>query len=115
MVTKSCQTVLWYNKRMSPLKKELQARAGDLTDVVIKKSKFSSAIAFFRGKKEFAHFHKDNSIDIRLTKPLIKKLKPDFRLEISYPPRDWVIAYFESDADVDFVFKLLEQAYKAHK
>ena len=100
---------------MTPLQKELTARAGDLIDVAVKKSKFSSAVAFWRGKKEFAHFHKGNAIDIRLTKPLIKKLKPDYRLEIAFPPRDWVIAHFETDKDLDFVFKLLEQAYRAHK
>lgn len=100
---------------MTPLKKELQARAGDLTDVTIKKSKFSSATAFWRGKKEFAHFQKGNSLDIRLTKPLIKKLKPDYRLEIGYPPRDWVVVHFDSEQDLDFVMKLLEQAYRTNK
>ncbi len=100
---------------MTALQKELQARAGDLTDVTIKRSKFSHAVAFWRGKKEFAHFQKGNAIDIRLTKPLIKKLKPDYRLEIAFPPRDWVLVHFDTEADLDFVFKLVELAYKAHK
>ncbi len=98
----------------SALKKELQARAGDLLDVTIRASKFSSATAFWRGNKEFAHFRKDNAIDIRLTKPNIRKLKPDYRLEI-VKSRDWVIAHFETEEDLDFVMKLLEQAWRAHK
>ena len=71
-----------YNPAMHPLKKELQARAGDLTDVTIKPSKFGPPVAFWVNGKEFAHFQKGNSIDIRLTKPLIRKLKPDYRLEV---------------------------------
>lgn len=100
---------------MTPLEKEIQARAGDFTDVTIKKSKFSKATAFWRNKKEFAHFGKRNSLDIRLTKPLVKKLKADYRLEITYPPRDWVLVHFESEQDLEFVMKLLEQAYKANR
>jgi hypothetical protein len=100
---------------MSSLRKELQARAGDLTDVTIKKSRFGGATAFFRGKKEFAHFHAGNEIDIRLTKPNVKKLKPDYRLQIDFPYRDWVVAHFETEADLDFVMKLLEIAYKANR
>jgi hypothetical protein len=100
---------------MTALKKELQARVGDLTDVTIKKSRFSKSVAFWRGNKEFAHFHKGNSIDVRLTKPLIKKLKPDYRLEIAYPPRDWLVVHFETEEDLDFAFQILEKAHKAHK
>lgn len=100
---------------MSPLKKELQARAGDLTDVTIAKSKFGGATAFFRGKKEFAHFHAGNEIDIRLTKANVKKLKPDFRVQIDFPYRDWVVAHFETHEDLDYVMKLVELAYRANK
>lgn len=46
---------------MDPLK-ELIARAGDLTDVEIKPSKFGPKIAFWRGKKEFAHVDKRLSL-----------------------------------------------------
>jgi hypothetical protein len=98
---------------MDPLK-ELIARAGDLTDVESKPSKFGPKIAFWRGKKEFAHVDKRGVLDIRLTKPLIKKLKPDYRLEID-PKRDWVHAHVETLEDVDFVMRLVERAYRAHK
>ncbi len=97
------------------LAKELQARILELTDVEAKKSRFSPQTAFFRGKREFAHFHSENAIDIRLTKAKIKSLKPDYRLEITHPPRDWLVAHFDEVADVDYVFKLVEQAWKANK
>jgi hypothetical protein len=96
------------------LLKELQARAGDMLDVTIKPSKFGPPIAFWRGKKEFAHVDKRGALDIRLTKPLIRKLKPDYRLEIE-KTRDWVHAHFETLEDLDFVMKLLEMAWKQHK
>lgn len=100
---------------MTALQKELQARAGDLADVTIKKSKYSSDAAFWRGKREFAHFEKGQAIELRLTKPLIQKLKPDYRLEVGYPVRDWVRVYFENEQDLDFTMKLLEQAYQANR
>jgi hypothetical protein len=103
-----------YVARMD-FKKELQARAGDLTDVTIKPSKFGVPIAFWRGKKEFAHFQRNGKLDIRLTKARIKLLKPDYRLTISFPPRDWVLVHIEEEADVDFAMKLMEGAWKAHK
>jgi hypothetical protein len=102
------------NPVMSPFAKELQARAGDLIDVTIKASKFGPPVAFWRGKKEFAHFQRRGTLEIRLTKPLIRKLKPDYRLEIE-PTRDWVIVHIESYEDVDFAYKLMEKAWRLYK
>jgi hypothetical protein len=96
------------------LKKELQARAGDLTDVEIRPSKFGPPVAFWVNGKEFAHFQRSGSIDIRLTRPLIRRLKPDYRLEIQ-PGRDWLVAHFESEEDLDFVMKLLEKAWREYR
>lgn len=98
---------------MSPFAKELQARAGDLLDVTIKPSKFGPKVAFWRGNKEFAHFQKRGALDIRLTKPLIRELKPDYRLEIDRS-RDWVTVHLETYEDVDFAFKLMEKAWRLY-
>lgn len=97
------------------LARELEARILGLTDVQAKKSRHSSQTAFYRGKREFAHFHGPGEIDIRITKPKVKGLKADYRLEISKPARDWVVAHFESEEDLDFVFQLVEAAYKANR
>ena len=97
------------------LKKELEARILDLTDVVAKRSRFSPQTAFFRGKREFAHFHGATEIDIRITKAKAKTLLLDYRLEIAKPPRDWVVAHFEEEADLDFVFKIVQLAWKSNK
>ena len=94
---------------------ELEARILGLTDVVAKKSRFSTRTAFYREKREFAHFHSATEIDIRLTKAKIRALKLDYRLEISYPPRDWLVAHFEEESDLDYVFKLAQAAWKANK
>ena len=96
------------------LTKELQARAGDLTDVNIRHSRFGPMVAFYRGKKEFAHIQRPGTIDIRLTKPLIRRLKPDYRLEIN-PDRDWLVAHFDEEADLNFILGLLERAWRVHK
>jgi hypothetical protein len=43
----------------------------------------------------------------------MKTLKANYRLTRSYPPRDWLVAHFEEEADLDFLMKLVEEAWRA--
>jgi hypothetical protein len=91
------------------LQKELQARLLDLPDVELKHATFR------RGKQEFARLLGENTLELRLTKAKIHVLKPDYRLEIGFPPRDWLLVHFDEEADVDYAMKLAEQAWKTHE
>ncbi|MGZ3670240.1 MAG: luciferase domain-containing protein, partial [Bdellovibrionota bacterium] len=95
------------------LARELEARILGLTDVEAKKSRFSPKKAFYRGSKEFAYFHNQTALDLRLTAKQIKTLKPDFRLDKSFGRKDWVIVHFETEEDLDYVYVLAERAWKA--
>ena len=71
---------------------------------------------FFRGK-EFAHFHDDNELDLRLTKKLIKAealLHPKDSLH--HPARaagsPWIELRFSSIEDVGMVARLVQLATK---
>jgi hypothetical protein len=84
-----------------------------------RKSKFAAAPAFFRGKKEFAHFHGPNEIDIRVTKAKIRSLNllkaGDKRLSFENKAGDWVAFQFTEEKDLEHCFKLVEVAYRANK
>lgn len=100
------------------LKKELQARILDHHEIEERKSKFSQSTAFFAGKKEIAHFHKGNELDVRLTKQEIKKrnwkANPDPRVKQERANSEWVQIGFTKEADLDFVCSLVDAAVKAN-
>ena len=100
---------------MAPLKHKLLASLAEIEGFTAEPSKVAGGTAlFFRGK-EFAHFHHDNEIDLRLTRKVIK----DF--DLSHPPRSaihptrssssqWIELGFHSDEDVLRVAHLVRLA-----
>lgn len=90
---------------MASLKHQLLASLAEIDGCTAQPSKVAGGTAlFFRGK-EFAHFHHDHEIDLRLTRKLIKDLG------LSHPPRSavhptrsassqWIELGFHSDEDV---------------
>jgi Family of unknown function (DUF5519) len=78
-------------------------------------SKVAGGTALFYRGKEFAHFHHDGEIDLRLTRKIIKAMglaHPE-RSEI-HPTRaatsNWIEVRFESAQEVDRVVVLVKQA-----
>ena len=78
-------------------------------------SKVAGGTALFYKGKEFAHFHNDNEIDLRLTKTLIKSLG------LSHPPRtafhptraassNWIEVRFHTREEVTAAAELVRQA-----
>lgn len=101
------------------LRKELSARILELPDVKERKSKFAAAPAFFRGKKEFAHFHGPREIDLRVTKAKIRSLGllkcEDARIAIENRSGDWIQFRFEGPEDLDECLRYAEIAHSANK
>lgn len=100
------------------LKKELQVRLLDQLNLEEKKSKFSANTALFFGKKEIAHFHQGNELDLRLTKAEIKKgqwlAKSDPRLSQERKGSEWVQVRFRKEEDLSFILQLTAIAIKAN-
>jgi hypothetical protein len=101
---------------MASLQKELRARLLELTDVEEKKSRFSGELAYFRGKKEFAHFHSAQEIDIRVGKRQIRAGRDTFlahkRVRRENPQGDWLVVQFRREADLELVLQLAFLAWK---
>lgn len=92
------------------LRTELTARILDNPDIEERKSKYSGELAYFFGSKEIAHFHSNNVIDLRMTKPLVKKLAGK-GAKVS----DWFEVTFRKESDLAKVIELLEEAIRANR
>ena len=100
---------------IASLKQKLLASLVDLAGFTAEPSKVAGGTAlFFRGK-EFAHFHHDNEIDLRLTRKLIKDLGLSHPVGSNFHPTramssQWIELTFHSDEDVRRVEHLVKLA-----
>jgi hypothetical protein len=101
----------------SELKTELIERILSEPLIEFKKSKFSTAPAFFVGKKEIAHFHGNDELDIRVTKPVIKREKflvaGDKRVRQERQNSDWLQFKFKGEKDLQAAYDLVLKAATA--
>lgn len=98
-----------------PLKQQLLAQLSQIEGLQALPSKVAGGMALHYRGKEFAHFHNDQEIDLRLTRPLIKALG------LVHPPRSafhpqrsassqWIELRFHKPADVQQVAELVRRA-----
>jgi hypothetical protein len=99
---------------MTSLKIQLLQLLEPIEGLTAEPSKVAGGIALFYRGKEFAHFHHDNEIDLRLTRKLIKALG------LSHPPRSehhptraassqWIELRFHTEDEVRHVAALVKQ------
>lgn len=96
-----------YGKLYDAIKRLLGVREG--------RSRFGSRIAFFRGRREFAHFHGREEIDIRLTADGIARHRRLLSKLPNWCPnpysRDWVVVRL-SGCDFERTLKLVAKAHE---
>ena len=101
------------------LKQQLTKRILDLHAVDQRPSRFADKPAFFVGRREIAHFHGNNAIDLRLTRARIGALKAelqeDSRVELRPSASDWVEFTFRRKQDLDRAVELVELAVEANR
>ena len=68
---------------------------------------FSDDMAYWVNGKEIAHFHGQDSLELRLTRPVIRELRDQLKAEPQVKLRnassDWLIMSFASAADVGLI------------
>jgi hypothetical protein len=84
------------------------------------RSRFGPEPALWLHGREIAHLHKDRSIDIRLTRTLVRRLYSDLRTDprISFRQStgaDWIEARCQTFEDEDFCLHLIELAGEANE
>ena len=98
-----------------PLKKDLLQLLQGIEQLQALPSKVAGGTALFCKGKEFAHFHNDNEIDLRLTKTLIKSLGLSHSPRSAFHPTraassNWIEVRFHTMEEVHAAAELVRQA-----
>lgn len=101
------------------LRERLATRLRSIDGVVEHPSAFGPGNAFWCNGKEIAHFDSPDVVDLRLTRAVIRELRPalrdDVRVELRKSGSDWVELRIGSEDDIEFVVGLAERAAAAHR
>jgi hypothetical protein len=93
-------------------------RCAGLDHAVIGEGAFGPGPAVWVGKREIAHFDDEFTLDVRLTKPVIRarrsELAADGRARLRSSSSDWLEVGIASEADVDFALLLVRDAVAAN-
>jgi Luciferase len=94
---------------------ELITRCGEIEGASLGEGRFGPGPAVWVGKREVAHADADGTVDVRLTKKLIKDRKSDLeadpRIRLRASQSDWVSV---SAGDADFAIALVREAVLAN-
>lgn len=106
---------------MNALERSIRKAFRDVDGVVESPSALGTDddIAYWVNGKEIAHWDRDGSVDIRLTRTGIStrraELKGDDRVNLRRSGSDWVQIACSSKRDVPLVLDLFEAAVEAHR
>lgn len=93
-------------------------RCAQLDDATIGESSFGTGPAVWVGKREVAHLDDDGTVDVRMTKSLIRARRPELAEDgrVLLRPRgsDWLEVRIRDDSDVDFALGLVRDAIAAN-
>jgi hypothetical protein len=93
-------------------------RLADLDGAVISAGAFSPGPAVWVGRREVAHGEDDRTLDVRLTKKVIRGrrsgLQGDPRIAFRSSSSDWLEVRVQSPADVEFAVSLVRDAIAAN-
>lgn len=96
------------------LEEAVRAAAQALDDVDEAPSRFGGrGLAFRRGRREFAHFHADPEVDLRVPREAQRALRGDPRAVFRPSASDWMAYRLETRADLEVVLRLLRAAWEA--
>jgi Family of unknown function (DUF5519) len=103
---------------MSPYQESFIHRCAGLDDAVIGEGAFGPGPAVWVGKREIAHFDNKLTVDVRLTKSVIRarrsELAADGRVKLRSNSSHWLEVGITSAADVDFALLLVRDAVTAN-
>jgi hypothetical protein len=98
---------------MSELRAKFETRLKDLPGVTIDHWKDTDLVCLFYNGKEFAHFHGDNILDIRLSQKIIRQQRLTRSVSNQIHPNRsqnsrWIGFELENDEDVQTLLELVQ-------
>ncbi len=100
------------------LTESLDSKVLSLEGVERRTSRWGHKVAYWTRNREFAHFHDETELDIRVTKNLekgIRKILADPRIRLRPRPSDWIRFEMRSLNDVEAAFKLVKLAWRNNR
>lgn len=100
------------------MKAKLEQRLADLPGVTLDFWKDSDLLCVFFNGKEFAHFHGQDVLDIRLSPKIIRDENLSREMSSQFHPKRspnsrWICVEFKDEADVETVVRLVGYACNA--
>lgn len=99
---------------METIREILRLKILELPGIIAGRSRFGGNEAFFLGKREIAHFHVKDEIDISITKQFAAQY---IGLPQAIPgkrPSDWMALRLENDKDIALAVKMVKKAIMAN-
>ncbi|MEM9635120.1 MAG: luciferase family protein [Pseudomonadota bacterium] len=100
---------------MADLRQDLEQRLSELPNIDVGRWKDTDLVCVFFKGRDFAHFHNNHVLDIRLSQKIIREEQlPRTIASTSHPNRSrnsrWIEVEFLDTDDVDRVIRLVERA-----
>jgi Family of unknown function (DUF5519) len=93
-------------------------RCAGLDNAAIGEGAFGPGPAVWVGKREIAHFDNESTLDIRLTKSVIRARRPELaaheQVQLRPSSSDWLEVGITTEADIDFALLLVRDAVAAN-
>ena len=101
------------------LRAELERRLSEIPGLTRRSpSRFGHGFAYYVGTREVAHFHGDERLDVRLTRPVIREHLSEGTLDPRVRTRgssaEWVTVPLEAPTDLALAVSLLEEAVRSN-
>ncbi len=89
-------------------------RCASLDGAALGEGAFSAGPAIWVGKREVAHFDRDGTLDVRITRKVIRERREEFksdpRISLRGSGSDWLEVRVDSPDDADFALDLVALA-----
>lgn len=93
-------------------------RCAELDHAAISEGAFGAGAAVWVGKREIAHFDDESTLDVRLTKPVIRarrsELRLDSRVRLRSSSSDWLEVRLSGGTEIDFAVQFVRDAIAAN-
>lgn len=101
------------------MRDRLRAVIAAIDGVVESESMFKDDLAFWVNGKEIAHFESDGSLDVRLTRAVVRQhraeLRADPRVRLRSSSSDWITVEADGPDALELVRNLVRWAAEAHR
>jgi hypothetical protein len=93
-------------------------RCADIAGAALGDGAFADGPAIWVGKREIAHFHGPDDLEVRLTRAVIRERRTELRahegIELRRSTSDWICVRVRSGSDFDLAYTLVEDAIAAN-